>query len=66
MGPTASESTAETTGERLLPVERLCNPQGAGEVFEGEQPTPEGARRPGRRLLRLAPEAAGDNPDTAV
>ncbi|MFD7700887.1 hypothetical protein [Streptomyces caelestis] len=66
MGPTADESAAETTGERLLPVERLLGSQGAGAAAEGGRRTPEGGRQPGRRTLRLAPERADGHPDTAV
>ena len=56
-GPTASEPTAEPTGARLLPVERLSGPQGAGEVLEGEQRPQEGVQRPARRTLGMG--AAG-------
>jgi hypothetical protein len=66
MGPTASESAAETTGERLLPVERLFSPQGTGEAPASEQRAPKGVRRSGRRMLRRVPEEAGGDPDTAV
>ncbi|MFF5160713.1 hypothetical protein ACFY3N_31590 [Streptomyces sp. NPDC000348] len=66
MGPTASKSAAEATGERLLPVERLFGPQKAGETSAGEQRAPEGVRQSGRRMLHRAPERAGDAPDTAV
>ncbi|KOV36127.1 hypothetical protein ADK58_01355 [Streptomyces sp. XY152] len=66
MGPTTNESAAGTTGERLLPVERLLGSQGARAASESGRQAPEGGRQSGRRTLRLAPEEADGTPDTAV
>jgi hypothetical protein len=61
-GPTASEPTAEPTGARLLPVERLSSGPGAGEALEGEQQPQEGVQRPGRRTLGMGATGADHPP----
>lgn len=61
-GPTASEPAGEPTGARLLPVERLSEPPGAGEVLEGEQQPQRGVQRSGRRTLGTGAASAAHPP----
>lgn len=56
-GPAASDPAGESTGARLLPVERLSNGPVAGEPLEGEQRPQEGVQGLGRRTLGMG--AAG-------
>lgn len=51
MGPTAGGTAAESTGARLLPVERLSGPPAAAGVLEGVQGPLEGVQGSGRRTL---------------
>ncbi|MFD5234886.1 hypothetical protein ACFWJ5_41695 [Streptomyces qaidamensis] len=52
-GPTEGEPTVETTGARLLPVERLSGPQDGREAVESEQRPQMPVQRPARRVLGL-------------
>lgn len=61
-GPTAGEPATEPTGARLLPVERLSGPPGAGEVLEGEQAQQEGVQGSGRRALGMGAASAAHPP----
>ncbi|WP_128381942.1 hypothetical protein [Streptomyces cavernae] len=55
MGPTEQSTAAECAGSRLLPVERLLDPEGGREAAEGEQQP----QTEVRRLRRRRPSVPG-------